>query len=204
MKLVFDYLLSKKIIVEGYLKETALPELSVADLQYLEDYDRALKMLAPERNGERTSLLEKILNGDKSVRERLSELFLPEVVKAARERYVPEVAVTDLVQEGNLCLLLALEAIEGRAGLDLASAEDKIMQEIRQGMQALTEQQRDVKHQDHRMVSKVQELKDSVSVLKEEMGRKVYLDEVADFMHISEDEAEAILKLAGEEVPEEE
>lgn len=84
---------------------------------------------------------------------RLSELFLPEVVKAARERYVPEVAVTDLVQEGNLCLLLALEAIEGRAGLDLASAEDKIMQEIRQGMQALTEQQRDVKHQDHRMVS---------------------------------------------------
>lgn len=36
------------------------------------------------------------------------------------------------------------------------------------------------------------------------MGRKVYLDEVADFMHISEDEAEAILKLAGEEVPEEE
>ena len=204
MKLVFDYLLSKKIIVEGYLKETALPELSVADLQYLEEYESALKMLAPERNGERTSLLEKILNGDKSVRERLSELFLPEVVKAARERYVPEVAVTDLVQEGNLCLLLALEAIEGRAGLDLASAEDKIMQEIRQGMQALTEQQRDVKHQDHRMVSKVQELKDSVSVLKEEMGRKVYLDEVADFMHISEDEAEAILKLAGEEVPEEE
>ena len=112
--------------------------------------------------------------------------------------------MTDLVQEGNLCLLLALEAIEGRAGLDLASSEDKIMQEIRQGMQALTEQQRDVKHQDHRMVSKVQELKDSVSVLKEEMGRKVYLDEVADFMHISEDEAEAILKLAGEEVPEEE
>ena len=204
MKLVFDYLLSKKIIVEGYLKETALPELSVADLQYLEEYESALKMLAPERNGERTSLLEKILNGDKSVRERLSELFLPEVVKAARERHVPEVAVTDLVQEGNLCLLLALEAIEGRAGLDLASAEDKIMQEIRQGMQALTEQQRDVKHQDHRMVSKVQELKDSVSVLKEEMGRKVYLDEVADFMHISEDEAEAILKLAGEEVPEEE
>ena len=204
MKLVFDYLLSKKIIVEGYLKETALPELSVADLQYLEEYESALKMLAPERNGERTSLLEKILNGDKSVRERLSELFLPEVVKVARERYVPEVAVTDLVQEGNLCLLLALEAIEGRAGLDLASAEDKIMQEIRQGMQALTEQQRDVKHQDHRMVSKVQELKDSVSVLKEEMGRKVYLDEVADFMHISEDEAEAILKLAGEEVPEEE
>ena len=204
MKLVFDYLLSKKIIVEGYLKETALPELSVADLQYLEEYESALKMLAPERNGERTSLLEKILNGDKSVRERLSELFLPEVVKAARERYVPEVDVTDLVQEGNLCLLLALEAIEGRAGLDLASAEDKIMQEIRQGMQALTEQQRDVKHQDHRMVSKVQELKDSVSVLKEEMGRKVYLDEVADFMHISEDEAEAILKLAGEEVPEEE
>ena len=36
------------------------------------------------------------------------------------------------------------------------------------------------------------------------MGRKVYLDELADFMNITEEEAEAILKLAGEEVPREE
>ena len=54
------------------------------------------------------------------------------------------------------------------------------------------------------MVGRVQELKDNVEVLKDEMGRKVYLDELADFMNITEEEAEAILKLAGEEVPREE
>ena len=71
-------------------------------------------------------------------------------------------------------------------------------------MQALAEQQKDVKSRDRRMVGRVQELKDNVEVLKDEMGRKVYLDELADFMNITEEEAEAILKLAGEEVPREE
>ena len=45
------------------------------------------------------------------------------------------------------------------------------------------------------MVSRVEELKDTIAILKEEFGRRVYLDEVADYMHISEEEAEAILKL---------
>ena len=88
--------------------------------------------------------------------------------------------------------------------MEPGAAERRILQAIRQGMQALSEEQKDVRHQDSRMVTKVQDLKDSVAILKEEMGRKVYLDEVADFMNISEEEAEAILKLAGEEVPPEE
>ncbi len=36
------------------------------------------------------------------------------------------------------------------------------------------------------------------------MGRKVYLDEVADFMSISEEEAEDILRLAGENIDDDE
>ena len=49
----------------------------------------------------------------------------------------------------------------------------------------------------------MEELKDTISILKEEFGRKLYADEVADYMNISEEEVEAILKLAGEEVPKE-
>lgn len=60
---------------------------------------------------------------------------------------------------------------------------------------------RDVHARDRKMVEKVEDLKDGVETLKEEYGRKIYLDEVADFMSISEEEAVGILRLAGEEVP---
>ena len=204
MKLVFDYLLSKKIVVEGYLKAAVLPELSPEDLRYLEEYEETLSVLAPEKAGEKEMLLKRLQAGDSAARERLSELFLPQVVQAAREMYVQEVLISDLIQEGNLNLLLALEELAGGMELEPGAAERRILQAIRQGMQALSEEQKDVRHQDSKMVTKVQDLKDSVAILKEEMGRKVYLDEVADFMNISEEEAEAILKLAGEEVPPEE
>ncbi len=53
------------------------------------------------------------------------------------------------------------------------------------------------------MVARVAELDEAIQSLKEEMGRKVSIDEVAERMGISEDEVEDILKLAGEDVKEE-
>ena len=54
------------------------------------------------------------------------------------------------------------------------------------------------------MVQKVSDLDETIRNMKEEYGRKVSVDEVADRMQISEDDVADILKLAGEEVEEEE
>ena len=205
LKLVFDYLLSKKIIVEGYLKERAdtPTALSPEALRYLEEYEESLACLEPEREGERSRLLQGLAAGDTRLKERLTQIYLPLVLQAVRELALPEVQAADLVQEGNLHLLLALESAAAGLQRDPAALHRQILQEIRQGIQALAEQQKDEKSRDRKMAAKVQDLKDSVEILKEEMGRKVYLDELADFMNISQEEAEDILKLAGESVPEE-
>ena len=52
------------------------------------------------------------------------------------------------------------------------------------------------------MVDKVNELDEQIQKLTEEMGRKVSIDELSQFIDISEQEIEDILKLAGEEVGE--
>lgn len=211
IKLVYDYLLAKKVVVEGYLKEASGENgageesgLSEADRRYVEEYKEMLAAVEPERPGERARLFRELAGGERPARDRLSELLLPEVLQEARDFLVEEILLSDLVQEGSLCLLTALEGLQGKTEMEPDAAEKRVMQEIRQGMQALAEQQKDVKSRDRRMVGRVQELKDNVEVLKDEMGRKVYLDELADFMNITEEEAEAILKLAGEEVPREE
>ena len=44
---------------------------------------------------------------------------------------------------------------------------------------------------------------EALDILKEDLGRKVYIEEVAEYMQITEDEVWDILKLTGEEVSEE-
>ena len=68
----------------------------------------------------------------------------------------------------------------------------------------IPESQTEVKRRDHKMVEKVTELDEAIKSMKEEYGRKVSVDEVAERLGISEDEIEDILKLAGEEVKDEE
>ena len=82
--------------------------------------------------------------------------------------------------------------------------EEEILEQVRAGMMASLESQTEVKRRDHKMVEKVTELDEAIKSMKEEYGRKVSVDEVAERLGISEDEIEDILKLAGEEVKDEE
>ena len=74
----------------------------------------------------------------------------------------------------------------------------------KESMQALLESQEETKKQDNRMVEKVNDLDEQIKKLSEEMGRKVSVDELEEFLDITEDEISDILKLAGEELPPEE
>ncbi len=201
-QLIYEYLLSKKIVVEGYEKEEGAEEISLKpeDEKYLERYRQQLAKLRPRGDGEEERLLEAFRAGKAGARERLMELYLGEVADLACRTCVPEVSIADLIQEGNLQLVLAMDSLPGGSA---AQVRRQLFAQIREAMEALIGEQKDIKSRDRRMVSRVEELKDTIAILKEEFGRRVYLDEVADYMHISEEEAEAILKLTGEEVPRE-
>lgn len=146
MELVFDYLLSQKVIVKGYvkaggsIKNAEKPEDVVRYTQEEQDY---LNLYEQDLKGLR--------EGDP-----LKEL-LPAILSMAKE-----------------------------------------------SMQALLESQEETKKQDNRMVEKVNDLDEQIKKLSEEMGRKVSVDELEEFLDITEDEISDILKLAGEELPPEE
>lgn len=118
------------------------------------------------------------------------------MVEIARELHRPEVFLGDLIQEGNVGLMLAMEKED--------TAEEEILAMVRQSMEALLEEQAEVKVRDRKMVERVQELDELIKKLTEEMGRKVSVDELAQFSELGEEEIADILKLAGEEVPEDE
>lgn len=185
MELVFDYLLSQKVIVKDYvkaggsIKNAEKPEDVVRYTQEEQDY---LNLYEQDLKGLR--------EGDP-----LKEL-LPAILSMAKEMHRTDIYIGDLVQEGNMGLMLAMEEHEGDMEALLSMAKES--------MQALLESQEETKKQDNRMVEKVNDLDEQIKKLSEEMGRKVSVDELEEFLDITEDEISDILKLAGEELPPEE
>ena len=153
MELVFDYLLSQKVIVKGYvkaggsIKNAEKPEDVVRYTQEEQDY---LNLYEQDLKGLR--------EGDP-----LKEL-LPAILSMAKEMHRTDIYIGDLVQEGNMGLMLAMEEHEGDTEALLSMAKES--------MQALLESQEETKKQDNRMVEKVNDLKNYVERIDEMIERK--------------------------------
>lgn len=207
LTLVFDYLLAQKTVVKGYVKkggavtdqeEIEKESLTAEEQKYLEEYEHDLASLPKEKEGEKKKLWELAVAGDALSKSRLIELYLPEVVVIAKEMNCKELFLGDLVQEGNVSLMLAMDMLT-----TCEDAQEQLFGEIRAGIQALKEEQNELKQQDRRMVEQVNRLDEGVKALTEDMGRKVTVEELAEYMELSEEDVLDIMKLAGEELEEE-
>lgn len=186
MDLVCEYLLSEKVAVIGYVKEAGTIEeieeeekhLTQEEQNYLCDYLASLN----ESRTEDSSMIK----------------YLLKVAEMAQELYCPDIFIGDLIQEGNVSLILALEKYKG------AEEEEKILSEIRSAMEVSIAERNETLRRDKSMVGKVQRLDEQLKNLTEEMGRKVSIDELAEHAEITEDEIKSILSLAGEDAPEDE
>lgn len=200
MELVCDYLISRKVAVKGYVKQggTVLEKeteeggenYTPEEKRYLERYLEEIESVKEEEEGERERLFEASIEGDALSRGRLIELYLAEVVKAAKELYHKEVFLGDLIQEGNVSLMIALDELTSAE-----SAHEIVMEEVHRGMQMLIEEQTEVKRRDHTLLEKYTNLDDNIKKLKEETGRDVTVEELAVFLDMPEEEIKDILNL---------
>lgn len=185
--LVCDYLMSQKVAVLGYeqksgtIKEqTEEPEkLSGEEKVYLTEYMRDIDNMKAG-----------------SEEEARLAYYLPKVVEEAVKLHHVEVFIGDMIQEGNVSLMMAL------ADGGTVKNEEEVLKEVRAGMKALIESQVETKRRDKKMVERVSQLDELLEQMKDELGRKAAIDEVAERLGISEEQIEDILKLAGEQAEE--
>ena len=203
-ELVFDYLLAQKVVVKGYFK---MPEEEVKEtvtyseeeIAYLEEYCKDLKAFKDAKEGEKEELFSALLRGDDSVKERLIGIYLKEVVEIAKEMYTEGIFIGDLIQEGNVGLILGLDMLT-----DVESAHQVIVEQVRQNIQLAIEEYAELSQRDKKMIEKVAMLDEGIKSLTEELGRKVTIDELALHMGMTEEEIEDVLRLMGEETEDEE
>ncbi len=186
-------------MIMGYIseqrKETVLTEEEEA---YLKEYQEMLKSIEMISEQEKQELLRRAADHDEMARERLTGCYLDMVIISARKLHQKNVFIGDLIQEGNIGLTIGLGSLSSADG-----ADEFIRSCIEREMQGLLSESESRTAGDHKMIARVSALEESITKLEKELGRKVYLEEIAYDMEISEEEVRSILKLTGE-LPDEE
>jgi RNA polymerase primary sigma factor len=175
---------------------TALPEgIGLDDhvRMYLKEIGR-VPLLTAEEEVELAKLIEA---GDESAKRRLAEANLRLVVSIAK-RYVGRgMLFLDLIQEGNLGLIKAVEKFEYRKGFKFSTyATWWIRQAI---TRAIADQARTIRIPVH-MVETINKLIRVSRQLLQELGREPTPEEIAEQMELSVERVREIMKIAQEPV----
>ena len=160
---------------------------------YLKEIGR-VPLLTPE---EEIELAKRMEQGDEEAKRRLCEANLRLVVSIAK-RYVGRgMLFLDLIQEGNLGLIKAVEKFDWRKGYKFSTyATWWIRQAI---TRAIADQARTIRIPVH-MVETINKLVRVSRQLLQELGREPTPEEIAKEMNISEDKVREIMKIAQEPV----
>ena len=160
---------------------------------YLKEIGR-VPLLTPE---EEVTLAERIMAGDSSAKKRLSEANLRLVVSIAK-RYVGRgMQFLDLIQEGNLGLIKAVEKFDYTKGFKFSTyATWWIRQAI---TRAIADQARTIRIPVH-MVETINKVKKVSSQLLHENGHEPSVDEIAQRLEMPVDKVREIMRVAQEPV----
>ena len=167
--------------VTGGLKTELMEETDPLRL-YLEE------IAAAPACGDEKLLAEQLSSGDQRAAQRLTELGLSRVVEIAAEYAGQAVLLLDLIQEGNIGLW---EAISGYRGGDYAAQRDEAIRSS--VLKAIVLQARS-NGISQKMKKALQDYRAADQHLLTKLGRNPGIEEIAQEMHISLEQAQTIEK----------
>lgn len=217
LKLICEYLQSRKIQVEGYMPDKALPAESIPEneeipesedtpeesgLDFLEIYMEDIKGSAPVSEEEAAGLYQAALDGDDMAKSRLIEAHLLTVVEIAKKYMGGSLPVSDLIQEGNVGMMLGIDGLRGikneiREGR--AMPEAFIKSSIAEAIENAIEEYDSFKSDNNRVLEKINYVSEAIRNISEETGAKVSIEEIAEYLEMKEEEIRDILRLASDD-----
>ena len=160
---------------------------------YLKDIGK-ISLLTPERE---KYLAEQIAVGNKAAKDELIEANLRLVVSTAKRHVGKGMYFLDLIQEGNLGLIKAVEKFDYSKGYKFSTyATWWIRQAI---TRAIADQARTIRIPVH-MVETIHKVSRTARQLLQEFGREPTTDEIAEVLGVTPEKVREILKIAQDPV----
>ena len=208
-KLIYDYLSINKIEIKGFTPSddnifddshgmNAISEniakdengQSQEETDFIKMYMDDIGALQTVSDVEQAALVNKLIAGDASASTPLVESKLKKVADIAKKYCGKGVTFGDLIQEGNLELMVAVSEYTKECG-DFNNYIDK---RIEQGIRNVINSQINSDRIGQHLADKLNQLDNTTSKLSKELGRVPEISELADAMGITEDEASLLLK----------
>ena len=198
MELVFNALAAESVVVAESKPDEELEKIIDGNVDdsvkmYLKDIGK-VSLLSAERE---ITLAKRMEDGDESAKQELSEANLRLVVSIAK-RYVGRgMQFLDLIQEGNLGLMKAVEKFDYTKGFKFSTyATWWIRQAI---TRAIADQARTIRIPVH-MVETINKQVRATRQLLQKLGREPNPEEIAEFLGCSEERVREIQKIAQDPV----
>jgi RNA polymerase primary sigma factor len=154
--------------------------------------------ITPCSGEEQLKLISDIREGNQEAKKRLVEGNLRTALEYAKEYDGKGVLLSDLVQEANMALLMAVEEYAkagGEIGFDSYVAE-----KIKKALELAVEEEASADQTGEELAARVNVLQQIAQTLAAELGREATVEELADKMKMSVDEIRGIMKMALEAV----
>lgn len=196
-QMIYDYLKSQNIRVADD-EEEAAEAVTEEEGRSLAIYLEELGKLECGEDGDEQKLFAAAMNREPGARDRLIEWYLPLICEMAEEYQGEDILAEDLIQEGNLGLLTALEALAEyesvaafRAGL--INAVSSAMEE------AIGQNQRE-RQGGEGIAGRANHLNEAVKNLEEELEHKVSVEELSAYLEMPVEEIRDILRMSGDQI----
>lgn len=168
--------------------------ISEEDSVYLKMYLDDLKGIPVLSENEKRTLWTEIKNGKETAKQPFMNGYFHEVVEIAKQYRNKGANMEDLIQEGNMALLMAFESI---MELDtMEQADGYLKDSIKEGIEQLIDAEVIDSDWEHTVLAKVNLIHEAAKYLAEELGRAATVQELAEYTKMSEEEIEDARQLS--------
>lgn len=181
-------------------KDGKKAEKSGIQSEFLRMYFEELDAVPPLTEKEETGLLLKITEGDATAEKVYAERKLHFVVERARGFKLSEEYFEELIEEGNIGLLLGISELKGQRGEK--EPREFVEARIESAMRDFLEESLSAENTAASMVAKVSFVSDAAKRWKEDRGVTPTLKELASYTNLSEEELQDIMDLSSDHLKE--
>lgn len=174
-------------------QEDARPQESAYLRMYMEEIEGIEGLTLPE---EREAYV-KLLDGDETVIQRISDHWLTKVVDIAKTYEKHKVNIEDVIQEGNIGLLMGIQNLLGTH--KMIDVQEYLKESVQKAIEDFIDEMATDDDWESTVLAKTTLIHEAKKALQEQIGKEPSIQELSDFTKIPVEEIEDVLHLSLED-----